>query len=343
MKKRQVFSGLLILLSLLTTSLNAQIQQSDWSFEGSQDKEMVDFEKTHTRFKQVHIEVENFKTKLQAVAQEILIPTPEGTFETYEIQPVQVVSEEVKHLYTIKTFRGIKKGDASTMIACDISDNGFHAAIYGGNKSYFVHPIDPNKPAHLAVFYKHDRLSKMICHLKASLKESSTQQTTARQSPNEKRTYRLAVAASSAYCESFGGNPYSDTNVFNSLVTGVNFMNPVFLRDLGVEFEVVTNEALIFPNFDNDPYDFFDQDEASDLNHEICVEALGLEGFDIGHVVDTSEEGGIASLGVVCYDDEKGIGLSSGEPDLVGLWIDYVAHEVGHQMGTDHPCPNRAP
>ena len=68
----------------------------------------------------------------------INIPTPNGAFEAFYIFQNTVVATEVAHLYTIKTFQGYAKDDPSIPIRCDVSENGFHAVVFNGNKTYAI-------------------------------------------------------------------------------------------------------------------------------------------------------------------------------------------------------------
>ena len=98
------------------------------------------------------IPLAKFDKQLQAKSQQIELPSPDGTFATYEIRPSKVVADEVAHLYTIKTFIGFRKDNPSVMISCDISDQGFHAAVYEGRKTYFVEPLELAESKHLIYF-----------------------------------------------------------------------------------------------------------------------------------------------------------------------------------------------
>ncbi|MFE8729979.1 reprolysin-like metallopeptidase, partial [Aeromonas hydrophila] len=74
-----------------------------------------------------------------------------------------------------------------------------------------------------------------------------------------------------------------------------------------------------------------------DLTINQTQQALLLSpGFDVGHVLTTSG-GGLATLGALCNPFSRSQGMT-GSPQPTGdaFYIDYVAHELGHQMGAEH-------
>ncbi len=324
-----------ILMIALSIQTNAQVGQNDWIFN-QRSNESNPLDQKYENHVSVNISIAAFKKAMKKEQQDITIPMPDGTFETFEITPVQVVANEVAHLYTIKTFRGIKKNDPHTLIACDISDGGFHAAIYSNEKSFFIEPIDPKKPEKLVVFFNKDRkVEKTKCHFQSHGNHVHEEQP-AHRAPTTKRTYRLAVSASGEYGLQFGGSPYSVTNVLNALAAGVNMINPIYLRDLGVEFTLVSTAALVFQNAGSDPYNPSNDSSLLPTCHNLCVNTLGTNGFDVGHLVVWSNTGGLASFGVVCDSGAKGEGFSGSDDSVTTLWVDYVAHELGHQFRSEH-------
>jgi hypothetical protein len=323
--------SLLLLFTVVNvTFISAQIEKSDWKFSKKQEiklnsKSLVN-KKLPSNFSVFEMSINDFKNKLNAnnKFQEITIPAPNGEFETFIINPSSVVADEVAHLYTIKTFRGYKKNDPSTLIACDISDSGFHASVFTEDKSYFIEPVYKNSPETLMVFYKkHSATEGFNCKTNIVNTEKRINDLDLMRSPSTKRTYRLAVMASNNYRLQFGGNPYNEVNVLNALASGTNMVNAVYLRDLGVEFTLVNNNALIQNN-----------NNTNNLTNRIN-NAIGVGAYDVGHLVLWGEENGLAGFKVVCGNN-KGDGFSSSSLGVSTLWVDYVAHELGHQFGSEH-------
>ncbi len=270
--------------------------------------------------------------------QEIQIPTPNGSFETFVINTSVIIDSTVAHLYTIKTYSGYQKDNPSVLIACDISDAGFHAAVYKSTDSYFITPAFKNNPNDLIVYYKKDELNNGVqCNASTIDVVTRTIATTnfRTKSATSKETFRLAIAASGEYSQQFGGSPVSITAVLNALASGVNMINPIYLRDLGVSFNLVSNAALVFTDPNSDPFD----PSGTNLpleSHTACVNALTVNGFDVGHTVLWANIGGAAFIDTTCWDQWKGQGYSGNISSLQTLWVDYVSHELGHQFGSDH-------
>ncbi len=334
--------GLSVLTILITLPAFAQISQSDWKLAPAQKSKFIQEEsflaQQPRHYLLADIDLTQFQKELRSVQQEITLPNPSGTFDKYVILPTPVVGSEVAQHYTIKTFRGYKKEDPSVLIACDISEGGFHAAILSSKDSYFIEPNSKSALAQHIIYFKKDIPNqKLKCGVHDHAKElAESALPTKSATPEYKATYRIAMVASGEYSQQFGGSPYSVTNVLNALASGINMVNVIYLRDLGMEFELVTPPPLVFPNPTTDPFDTTDDFQMISECNEQCYTVLSPSAFELGHLVVWEDLGGIARINVLCRDMEKGSGYSGSASSISNLWIDYVCHEIGHQLGARH-------
>jgi hypothetical protein len=274
-------------------------------------------------------------------ALQISIPNPDGTFTDFNIFENSVISPKVKDFYTIKTYQGYSIDAPNIKIRCDLTDLGFHAFVYNGQKSYAIEPFSKlNNTSHI-VFYKNKINNKPIkCGNQDGLHPENDRKPNLNlnlRAPNNLRTFELAFVASGEYSQQYGGMTYSSTNVLNSFASALNMVNPIYETDLGITFTLVSTAALVFENPGSDPFDpFGNQGDLIEQNQIECDDALGNANYDVGHLLVWANTGGLAAAGVVCYDGYKALGFSGSNSSFVTLIVDYGCHEIGHQFNADH-------
>lgn len=153
---------------------------------------------------------------------------------------------------------------------------------------------------------------------------------------NQRRQYRLALAATAEYTAFHGGVAGATA----AQVTTMNRVNGVYERDIAVRMNIIgNNNVLIFTDAGTDGYTNGNTNAMIGENQTIITAAISSANFDIGHVFGLNS-GGLAGQGP-CQDGTKARGVTgSGNPQNDPFDIDYVAHEIGHQFGASHTFNN---
>lgn len=340
-----------IIVSIVLIVFTAQISaaQSLWQLNvdvKNSDNSVSDNSNTLMKLEHAQLKERLYRNEKDILLQ---IPLPNGTLSTFELNHSAVMAPELaKKFPMIKTFTGVEVGNPMNSGRFDITPNGFHGMFSYDGKIVFVEPIDKSSVEKYRSYYREhnkgvsDSIHKTILrapkHIPAAirgieaLEKGSRKLSSLGAAISQIRTYRLAVSAVGEYTAYHGGTVES---ALSEIVTMVNRLNEVYLRDLSIKLELVAdNDKLIFTNSATDPFNNNDNDGS--LNTDVIDDAIGAENYDIGHVVGTGG-GGLAVVGAVCFEGYKGDGVT-GSPNPVNdaFYIDYVAHEIGHQFGAYH-------
>lgn len=283
---------------------------------------------------------------------QIDLPMPYGGLQTFNVVESSVMAPELATKYPqIKTYKVAAANDPTIKGVVDIGPNGFHAYLNTAKGEMFINPVSASTQQEYYSLYKHDYAStssrKFSCGVKSKSPTASPVEeflakgmaSLARTSGN-KITYRIAVAATGEYSQAVKASPSLDVKAeaLAQVVQAIASVSFIYERDLAIKLELVANnDLIIYTDAANDPYT--DQTDASQLLTENQInldDVLGSSNYDIGHVFSTGG-GSLAALGVVCITNYKAKG-ETGLPVPLGdvFYIDFVAHEIGHQLGANH-------
>jgi hypothetical protein len=239
----------------------------------------------------------------------------------------------------IQTFKAFDINNPDNRGSFDITPQGFHGMFKHGGKWVFIDPENRNDNGNYVAYYGSDAQPLESRQMDVVLgQESLNANLTADSLYSSRpligthlRTYRLAMAAAAEYTIYHGGK----TLALAAINTLVNRINEVYERDLSIKFQLVANnDDIVYENRNTDPYRNTVGDATRNRDHLTSV--IPDSDFDIGHVLNTSN-GGLAQLGGVCQTGLKSIGVTGRtNPVTDAFYIDYVAHELGHQLGANH-------
>jgi subtilisin-like proprotein convertase family protein len=348
---------LLVLAILIAT--NGFAQGSLWqktSVERISGLPLMDRASMPLKYQLYSLELSALKNQLQSAPLDssgqnsnviLSFPNPDGGFDRYAFYESPIMEQGLADQFPdIKTYSAFGIDDRTASMRISITEFGLHSMTLSGTSSSVFIDTYTKDLNNFIVYRKSDINASRIfqCEFNGDSNktiDAITKNIMSLQKTNDStlRTYRLAVACTGEYAQFHGGTVASAQA---AIVTTVNRVNLVYLRDLAVRLVLVANNtSIIYTDGTTDPFDNSNTNNALlGQSQTVITNMIGSANFDIGHTVSTGG-GGVAGLGVVCINSQKARGIT-GSPAPVGdpFDIDYVAHEMGHQFGCNHTQNN---
>ncbi|PXY44573.1 reprolysin-like metallopeptidase [Flavobacterium hydrophilum] len=282
---------------------------------------------------------------------EITIPNAEGVLERFMVWESSNFDPELQAKYPeIRAYEGTGLDDKSAKIHFSVAPIGVQTMVLRSDKeSEFIEQNPENKSEYVLFTSKNKETSKsLVCKTKES-NAINISGKTAKTASNNKvyKTLRLALSCTWEYAAFYGGTKAGALAGMNATMTRVN---GVFNNDLAVRLIIIANNEDVIYTDASDPYSPAAQGVDGAWHVEVqktLTSVIGNSNYDIGHLFGRSGGGGDAGcIGCVCQNptslsdgNAKGSAYTSpsnGIPQGDTFDIDYVAHEMGHQLGATH-------
>lgn len=296
---------------------------------------------------------------------EISLPTLRGKMERFAVYSFPVMVKELADQYQLGSYVGVGIDDPGKYVRFSVAPSNFQSMIINNGKYEFIDALPSDKTIYSVHLKSKDPGGKIFdCDTNESpisisqlnqLKEegqSFTNQPTdfAKSSDKKYRTMRLAIAATGEYTAFHGGTQALALAAINATMTRVN---GVFEKDFALHLNIQNFPNIIFTNAATDFYTPPAVTGDPSINYQLqqllTSSAVGNENYDIGHVFNAAGNNGSAGcIGCVCVNPTstnpalqaaygKGSAFTQSVTPVGDTFdIDFVAHEMGHQLGGRH-------
>ena len=276
-----------------------------------------------------------------AIASRVVLsmPLPQGGFGRFRIEEAPIMAPELGRKYPeIQTYRGQGIDDPSATLRFSVTPQGFHGHILSTDGRIFIDPRSVGDFQYAIAYFTRDYPAPEGLEWQCHVDEYEAHRPGGTNEPSgvglDLRVYRLALAATGEYTAFHGGTV---SLALAAQVVAMNRINGVYETELALRMVIIANnDQIIYTDPTTDPYSNFNGFNMLTENQNNLDAVILNANYDIGHVFSTGG-GGIASLRVPCVTGSKArgvTGLSSPTGDV--FYIDFVAHEMGHQWGGNH-------
>lgn len=313
-------------------------------------------------FKLFNLSIDPLRQQLFSIADKnssthatiISLPNADGGIEQFEVYEASNFEPDLQARFPeIRAYSGKGITDRYATLKLSISPQGIQTMVFRTDKANeFIEPYSKDHAVY-AVFRSGRERGKLAWTCSTEEKQYNTDLKAQIIVPNasgsstgQLKTMRLAQSCNGEYANYFGATSAAQVGLvlaaFNATLTRCN---GVYERDLALHLNLISNTtSVIYYSPSTDPYTTL-----SNWNLQLqqtLTSVIGSANYDIGHMFGASGGGGNAGcIGCVCVDPAnsnslaKGAGITSpadGIPQGDNFDIDYVVHEVGHQLGANH-------
>ena len=350
---------LLALFLACVLSFEASAQSNFWSVN-NESRAAIRTDKAVARpsypkeFKLYNLNIEPLRQQLFSVVGNtsrstvIVLPNANGQYEQFEVFEASNFEPDLQAQFPlIRAYSGKGITDKYATLKLSISPQGIQTMVFRTDKeNEFIEAYSRDHTIY-SVFKSHRQKGKLpwTCYtedqrMAADINSQLPSVHAPQSNTGQLKTMRLAQSCNGEYSNFFGafnsGQVALVLAAFNATLTRCN---GVYEKDLAVHLNLIPQTtAVIYYDPATDPYT-----SLGSWNGQLqttLTANIGDANYDIGHMFGASGGGGNAGcIGCVCVDGTKGRGITS-PADAIPMGdnfdIDYVVHEVGHQLGANH-------
>ncbi|MBS1743551.1 MAG: T9SS type A sorting domain-containing protein [Bacteroidetes bacterium] len=361
MKKTLLLTHLFVLISIAGFTQTNRFWTANYESPSAIKKyktvERLSFPK---EFKLFNLNLAAMKQELFTVADNrlrhttvITLPNVDGQMEEFEIVEASNFEPALQERFPdIRAFSGRGLTDKTAMLKLSISPEGIQTMIFRtGKENEFIEVYSDDHLTY-AVFKSHRNpgqlpwtCSTVETKMANGLNNEIGKTGITARSGGDLKTMRLAQSVTAEYSNYFGATSASQVSLVLAAVNNtLTRCNGVYEKDLALHLNLIVSTTNVFYyNASSDPYSAAATGANGAWNSELqstLTSVIGDANYDIGHLFGASGGGGNAGcIGCVCTNGSKGSGFTSpadGIPSGDNFDIDYVVHEVGHQLGANH-------
>ncbi|MEZ7499333.1 M12 family metallo-peptidase [Flavobacterium sp. Arc3] len=284
---------------------------------------------------------------------EITIPNLNGVLEKFLVYESSNFEPELQAKYPdIKGYAGVGITDPKALLNFSLSPKGLQTMILRADSGSEFIETSQEDPSLYVLFSSKESDSGVlpfVCKTDDVTLNKQLLSKTAKIAANNKvfKTLRLALSCTGEYAAYHGGTKANALAAMNATMSRVN---GILNRDLAIKLILVANnDVVVYIDAATDPYSEAAAGANGAWSQELqttLTNVIGDSKYDIGHLFGASGGGGNAGcIGCVCESPSISVPLGKGSaytspadgiPQGDNFDIDFVVHEIGHQLGANH-------